>query len=152
MAQQNDSKQLVAFARSLKGLPYKYGAYAEQASDAQSAFDCSSFIQFVFHNFGMELPRSTILQAAANGTEVASLADAELGDVLFFEGERGHYRHDLFPCRKIYIGHVGIYIGDGVIIHATSSNGFSGIVEHDLEPATNPAYNKNTIVLIKRYR
>lgn len=143
--------QLITFARTHLGLPYKYGAYAEPASDTQAAFDCSSFLQFVFHNFGTELPRSTILQAAAEGTEIPSLAEAQPGDVLFFEGERGHYRHDLFPGRKVYIGHVGIYAGENAMIHATSSNGFSGVVEHALEPEVNPAYNKDTIVLIKRY-
>lgn len=143
--------QLITFARSLLGAPYKYGAYTEPASDAQSAFDCSSFIQFVFHNFGTELPRSTILQAASEGTEIYSLAEAQAGDLLFFEGERGHYRHDLFPGRKMYIGHVGIYAGEGAMIHATNNNGFSGVVEHALESEINPAYNKNTIVLIKRF-
>lgn len=143
--------QLIAFARTRLGLPYKYGAYSEQASENQIAFDCSSFIQFAFHNFGIELPRSTILQAAAEGIEIASLADALPGDIFFFEGEIGHYRHELFPGRKMYIGHAGIYIGENSMIHATNSNGFSGVVEHDLEPATNPAYNKNTIVLIKRF-
>lgn len=143
--------QLIAFARKQLGLPYKYGAYAEPASEAQIAFDCSSFIQFIFHNFGSEMPRSTILQAAEKGTDITSLEDAQPGDVLFFEGEHGHYRHDLFPGRKVYIGHVGIYAGNNTMIHATNSNGFSGVVEHALEPAINPAYNKNTIVLIKRF-
>ena len=151
MTQPNDPSQVIAFARTHIGLPYKYGAYAEQANDAQTAFDCSSFIQFIFHNFGMELPRSTILQAAANGLEINSLAEARPGDVLFFEGDRGHYRHDLFPGRKIYIGHVGIYTDNATVIHATNSNGFSGVVEHDLKPSTNPAYNEETIVLIKRF-
>lgn len=143
--------QLVAFARTQLGLPYKYGAYAEPASDTQIAFDCSSFIQFVFHNFGVELPRSTILQAATQGQEITTLSEALPGDALFFEGEVGHYRHELFPGRKMYIGHVGIYTGENKMIHATSSNGFSGVVEHELNPETNPAYNKETIVLIKRY-
>jgi cell wall-associated NlpC family hydrolase len=143
--------QLIELARSLKGAPYKYGAYAEPASNTQTAFDCSSFIQFIFHNFGVELPRSTILQAAAEGMEITSLADARPGDVLFFEGEVGHYRHELFPGRKLYIGHVGIYTGDNKMVHATNSNGFSGVVEHNLKPTTNPTYNKETILLIKRY-
>ncbi|EKD23740.1 MAG: NLP/P60 protein [uncultured bacterium] len=143
--------QLITFAKNLLGAPYKYGAYTEPASDTQVTFDCSSFIQFVFHNFGTELPRSTILQAAAEGEEIKSLAEAQPGDVLFFEGEIGHYRHELFPGRKVYIGHAGIYAGDNTMIHSTNSNGFSGVVEHPLEPAINPAYNKNTIVLIKRF-
>ena len=149
--QQNYQSQVVAFARTLIGHPYKYGAYAEQASNTQSAFDCSSFIQFIFHHVGKELPRSTILQAASEGVEINSLAEAQLGDVLFFEGERGHYRHDLFPGRKMYIGHVGVYTGNNTMIHATNSNGFSGVVEHNLESSSNPAYNKETIVLIKRF-
>lgn len=143
--------QLIAFARTLMGLPYKYGAYAEPTSDTQNTFDCSSFIQFIFHNFGKELPRSTILQAAAKGMEIASLAVAQPGDVLFFEGERGHYRHDLFPGRKIYIGHVGIYTGENNMIHATNSYGFSGVVETKLESNIHPAYNNKTIVFIKRF-
>lgn len=143
--------KLVSFARTLIGHPYKYGAYAEPSNDTQTAFDCSSFIQFIFHNSNVELPRSTILQAATEGVEIASLADAQPGDVLFFEGECGHYRHDLFPGRKMYIGHVGIYTGNDTLIHATNSNGFSGVIEHVLEPETNPAYNKKTIILIKRF-
>lgn len=151
MTQKNIQAQLITFARTLKGLPYKYGAYVEPANAAQAAFDCSSFIQFIFHSVGIELPRSTILQAAAEGAEIASLAEAHPGDVIFFEGERGHYRHDLFQGRKIYIGHVGIYTKDDTIIHATNSNEFSGVVEHALEQEVNPAYNRKTIVLIKRF-
>lgn len=144
-------KQLLECATNFQGCPYKYGAYLEENTENQKEFDCSSFIQCVFSKIGKELPRSTILQAASAGQEIKSIKEAAPGDILFFEGERGHYRHDLFPGRKILIGHVGIYLGNNKMIHATNNNGHSGVVIHDLEPQTNSSYNKNTVVYIKRF-
>lgn len=143
-------KKLIETAESLIGRPYEYGAYLNPASDTLGSFDCSSFIQFIFSKVGVALPRSTILQAAAPGIEISEKnGDAiRQGDVIFFEGNIGHYRHDLFPGRKIFVGHAGLFIGDNRIIHATNNVFVSGVVEQSLGELPVPPYN---IVLIKRF-
>ncbi|QQG42830.1 MAG: C40 family peptidase [Candidatus Giovannonibacteria bacterium] len=103
--------RLIKIAKGLVGRPYKYGA---KMKDAPSFFDCSLFTQYVFKQIGVDLPRSTILQAD-NGIE-ASLEDIKPGDLLFFHGERGFYNKK-FPEG---IGHVVLYAGDGKAVHAAS--------------------------------
>ncbi|MEG7531393.1 MAG: C40 family peptidase, partial [Hungatella sp.] len=62
--------------------------------------DCSGFTQGVYRNFGVSIPRTSGEQRSA-GREV-SYSDAQPGDLI---------------C---YAGHVGIYIGNGQIVHASS--------------------------------
>jgi peptidoglycan endopeptidase LytE len=130
------------------GKPYKYGATPEEAPEC---FDCSSFIQYVFKQIGIELPRSSILQAAdAHGEEIApnpALSNLEVGDVLFARGRRGHYNDDLFGGRQITIGHVGIYLGNGEIIHSRHKLG--GVSIQDL--ATFTAEPHDCVVMVKRF-
>lgn len=104
--------QLVSLATSLIGKPYKYGAKAEEAPDV---FDCSLFTQYIFKHIGIAIPRSTIEQAA-EGEEISSLENLEIGDLIFLHGTRGHY-NPRFPQG---IGHVGVFIGDNKVIHAGS--------------------------------
>ena len=138
------------FAKTFLGKPYRYGAYLDSFSENQDAFDCSSFVQHVFKKNGIDLPRSTILQAAFPGEEIYTQGP-QPADVLFFEGTRGHYRHDLFPERKLLIGHVAIYVGCDKIIHAVNSCGFSGVIKQRIRPPEHPLHNINTIVLVKRF-
>lgn len=143
--------QLLEYAKSLIGTPYKYGAWSNPETPATEGFDCSFFIQTVFKKINVELPRSSILQAATQGREIENLILAKPGDLIFFEGDRGHYRHDLFPGRRIYVGHVAIYLGNDEIIHATNNSIASGVVIQklsDLQTAHPEAYK---ITLIKRY-
>lgn len=110
-------EKLVATARNLIGKPYKYGAAPEEAPDY---FDCSSFTQYIFKQIGVELPRSSILQAAdPQGREIVPIDDfsnLETGDLIFFHGTHGHYSLR-FPHG---IGHVVLYLGNGKIVHAAS--------------------------------
>lgn len=103
--------KLVELAKGLIGKPYTYGAKPE---DAPRTFDCSSFIQYIFKQIGIDLPRSTILQAE-HGTE-AKLENIEIGDLLFMHGTQGFYNQK-FPGG---IGHVILYIGNNQTIHAAS--------------------------------
>ncbi|MDP3793115.1 MAG: C40 family peptidase [bacterium] len=107
----NKAEQLINIAKSLVGKPYKYGARME---DAPRFFDCSLFTQYVFKQIGVDLPRSTILQAD-EGVEV-SLENIKPGDLMFFHGERGFYNAK-FPEG---IGHVVLCAGGGKAIHAAS--------------------------------
>lgn len=111
MDRQKQVDELIKIARGLIGRPYKYGARVEDAPDL---FDCSSFTQYVFRQIGVEIPRSTILQAE-EGEEI-SLEDIQPGDLLFLHGTQGFYNKK-FPQG---IGHVVLYIGDGKTIHAAS--------------------------------
>ena len=83
-------------------------------ADAPDFFDCSLFTQYVFKHIGVDLPRSTILQADI-GKEV-KLENIEPGDLVFMHGTQGFYNKK-FPQG---IGHVILYIGDGKTIHAAS--------------------------------
>ncbi|MBW8799283.1 MAG: C40 family peptidase [Streptomyces sp.] len=85
----------IAFARAQIGKPYVWGA------TGPGSYDCSGLSQAAWKAAGVSLPRTTYDQVNA-GTTV-SLADARPGDLVFFYDD---------------VSHVGIYIGDGMMIHA----------------------------------
>lgn len=71
--------EIAAFAAQFAGkVPYKLAGWA---NDPSRAFDCSGLVQYTFKHFGVNLPRVSGDQANA-GTPVASLADAQVGDVI----------------------------------------------------------------------
>jgi len=96
---------LLAEAKTYLGLPYRYGGVSPKG------FDCSGFVRFVFGSFGIDLSRSSGAQAK-QGDPIA-LRDILPGDLLFFSTK---------GMRK-GISHVGIYMGDGRFIHASSWGG-----------------------------
>jgi cell wall-associated NlpC family hydrolase len=85
----------LAFARAQVGKPYVWGA------TGPDSYDCSGLTQAAWKAAGVSLPRTTYDQVNA-GTTV-SLTDAQPGDLIFFYDD---------------ISHVGIYIGNGMMIHA----------------------------------
>ncbi|WP_329301285.1 NlpC/P60 family protein [Streptomyces sp. NBC_00659] len=87
--------EALAFARAQVGKPYVWGA------TGPDSYDCSGLTQAAWNAAGVSLPRVTYDQVNA-GTTV-SLADARPGDLVFFYDD---------------ISHVGLYIGDGMMIHA----------------------------------
>lgn len=144
------TQKLLKIARSQIDKPYKYGAYLETDGDEEpKEFDCSSFVQYIFKKIGIKLERSSILQAAA-GAEINGVENLEPGDLIFFEGLRGHYNHNIFKNKKLYIGHVAVYSGNGNVVHATNNPSFSkipGVIESPLSLLINASYN---LVLTKR--
>ncbi|MGN1098240.1 MAG: C40 family peptidase [Clostridia bacterium] len=97
-------QNIVNYAKTLLGKPYVYGA------SGPNAFDCSGFTSYVFAANGISLPRSSRDQSNV-GTTV-SRSDLRPGDLVFFAtGSSGA------------VSHVGIYIGDGNIIHAATGQG-----------------------------
>ena len=98
--------QIVAFAKQYLGCPYVYGA------SGPSSFDCSGFTMFVLDNFGIDVSHSATAQSKI-GTRVAK-DDLQPGDLVFFTDYETGYG----------IGHVGIYIGGGDFIHASSGTGY----------------------------
>ncbi len=94
-------QQIVNFAMQYKGYPYVYGGAGP------NSFDCSGFTQYVYKHFGYSIPHSARSQAYI-GTRV-SKSELRLGDLIIFT-EAG----------SSDIGHVGIYIGNGSFIHAST--------------------------------
>ncbi len=115
---------LITLAQSLKGRPYKYGA---TMAEAPQFFDCSLFVQYLFKDIGVELPRTAIDQAIL-GKKV-TLKNIKAGDLIFLKGEVGRYNKH-FPQG---IGHVGLYIGNNKVIHASSKR-MGDIYKHVLHP------------------
>ncbi|WP_432484538.1 NlpC/P60 family protein [Kineococcus esterisolvens] len=88
-------EQLLAVAKKHTGVPYQWGG------TTPAGFDCSGLIQYAGKQIGVSLPR-TAAQQAKVGTEVPSLAQAKAGDLVVLEGG----------------SHIGIYVGNGQMLHA----------------------------------
>ena len=104
-------QQIAQYALQFLGYNYCWGG-----KDPSTGFDCSGLVYYVYSQFGYTLNRVAQDQAR-NGVPVS--ADAlQPGDILcFYSGSS-------------YIGHVGIYIGDGMFVHA--QNSATGVVITDL--------------------
>jgi len=89
------AEKALTFARAQIGKPYVWGA------TGPDSYDCSSLTQAAWKAAGVTLPRTTYDQVNA-GTTV-SLSDIQPGDLVFFYDD---------------ISHVGLYIGNGMMIHA----------------------------------
>jgi cell wall-associated NlpC family hydrolase len=107
-SEKNPASDLIKFAKTMIGVPYRYAS-----SNPSIGFDCSGFVSYVFHNFGFNVPRSST-EFNMTGIPV-KLENAKVGDVLIFTGTN--------PRRRV-VGHVGIIAdidGDTVrFIHSTS--------------------------------
>lgn len=88
-------QQIADFACKYIGYPYVAGG----TSLTQGA-DCSGFVMAVFKEFGYSLPRSSYAQSGVG--KAVSYSEAQPGDIIY------------------YGGHVGIYIGGGQIVHAST--------------------------------
>ena len=98
---------VVDFAASLIGRPYIWGA------EGPNAFDCSGLTQYVFNEFGIDLPRRAVNQADV-GTRIARRL--QRGDLVFFASDG----------RRAVVTHVGIYEGGGMMVNASKRRGRVG--------------------------
>jgi cell wall-associated NlpC family hydrolase len=85
-----------AAAQGRLGSPYVYGA------SGPSSFDCSGLTSWAYAQAGVSIPRTSEAQAQY-GTRITSVSDLRVGDLVFFFGD---------------LHHVGLYAGNGQIIHA----------------------------------
>jgi len=91
---------------------YYGGSYVWGGTDLETGVDCSGYVLRIYEKFGIYLPRLSSEQAKA-GTALSSIDEAKPGDLLFFHGYRNGVKTD-------GVGHVAIYIGSGMMIHAAS--------------------------------
>ena len=99
------ASSVIAYAKTLLGKPYVWGA------QGPNSFDCSGFTYYVFKNkAGIILPRTSSAQSKY-GTYV-SRNNLRAGDLVFF---------DTNGANNGQVSHVGLYIGNGQMIHASYS-------------------------------
>jgi cell wall-associated NlpC family hydrolase len=96
---------IICLARQYLGVPYVWGG------SSPNGFDCSGFVQYVYAQKGIHLPRTADIQATAG--RPISKAELMPGDLVFFAGD------------YVNISHVGIYVGNGQMIHASSTYGIA---------------------------
>jgi cell wall-associated NlpC family hydrolase len=112
----SSSSAIVNTAKQYLGTRYSYGG------SSPSGFDCSGFVRYVYSQFGCSLNRTASAQMS-NGTSV-SMSELQPGDLVFFlKSGSGASR----------ASHVGIYIGGGQFIHASTSS--TGVIISDMDSA-----------------
>lgn len=95
-----DPHGVLAAGERYLGVPYRWGG-----TDPASGFDCSGFVQRVYADLGVSLPRVSVDQSRA-GTAVASMDQAQPGDLVFWRASGGRPNH------------IGIYAGGGEMLVA----------------------------------
>ncbi len=90
-------RKIADYALQFVGNPYVYGG-----TSLTNGADCSGFVMSVYQHFGISLPRTSGEQGQC-GTNVGGIGNAVAGDLVS------------------YSGHIGIYIGNGQIVHASSA-------------------------------
>lgn len=96
------AKTLTRSALRFLGTPYVFGG------TSRAGFDCSGYVQHVFALLGVSIPRTADAQYYAGRRTVGGMKP---GDLVFFQ------TYEPGPS------HVGIYLGDGEFVHASSSHG-----------------------------
>jgi len=97
------TKDIEETAKRFLGRPYVWGA------TGPNCFDCSGFTQMVYRLVGINIPRVSRSQAQIG--KLVKFDELQKGDMVFFDTSKEH---------KGKVNHVGIYLGDGKFIHASS--------------------------------
>ncbi len=124
-------EEVVRLAPSFIGIPYVRGASV--SFDAPKAFDCSSFVSYLYAQAGISLPRISVDIYAFS----QKISQDELlpGDIVFSNTGEGNIHYETIQFMKgtkvtAGVDHCGIYLGEGKIIHCTESKG--GVVVEEL--------------------
>lgn len=103
-------RHIVQRAKSQIGVRYRYGS-----ESPTKGFDCSGLTWWVYSGHGASLPRTSLTQYQLPGAggykRIKSRSNLKKGDLVFFK------------TTSAIVGHVGIYVGDGDMVSATSSSG-----------------------------
>lgn len=95
--------KMIELAKTKIGNRYVYGG-----TSIDGGIDCSAFVQWCYRQIGVMIGRDSRTQCSTNGKEVA-YSSILPGDLLFYTNEYG------------VVSHVTMYIGNGVVIHASNS-------------------------------
>lgn len=98
--------EIAAYAQQFVGYSYVYGG-----ASPSTGFDCSGLMYYVYGQFGYSIQRTATRQYDYNGVYV-SKSELQPGDLVFFAGDGAEYG----------ITHVGMYIGNGQFVHASTSS------------------------------
>jgi cell wall-associated NlpC family hydrolase len=98
-------KKIINDAKKKLGRRYVWGATGKR-----DTYDCSGFTSYVYKKNGINIPRTSINQSKFG--KFVTRSNLKKGDLIFF---------DTSKRRKGYVNHVGIYMGDGKFIHASSA-------------------------------
>ncbi|WLR47753.1 LysM peptidoglycan-binding domain-containing protein [Halobacillus litoralis] len=101
----DSSSGLIAEAKKHIGTPYHWGG------TSPAGFDCSGFLQYVFAQEGISIPRTVASIYADSRMDSVSGSNRQVGDLVFFE------------TYKPGASHAGIYVGNNSFIHTGSTNG-----------------------------
>ena len=107
---------LIAFAKTLIDVPYKYAS-----TDPSEGFDCSGFITYIFNHFDIAVPRSSV--GFTNMGKTIDLQNARPGDLILFTGTDSSIR---------VVGHMGLVVSNnnGLLefIHSTSGKAYGVVI------------------------
>ena len=121
-----NAASILATAKRYVGTHYRYGG-----ESPATGFDCSGFVHYVFAKHGVELPRTSRLQARAGDALPLTVEALRPGDLL------------LFASGGTRVNHVAIYVGNNRILH--SSAGAGGVVYDDLSTTRGRWYLKRHV-------
>ena len=98
---ETQGERIAQLARAQLGAPYRFGGADRQG------FDCSGLVRYVFLQEGRKVPRTAAAQQQSSVP--IPLAALQPGDLVFFQSG---------AQRTAAVDHVGIYVGEGVMVHA----------------------------------
>lgn len=131
--------ELLAFAQTLKGVPYKYAS-----TDPKEGLDCSGFVTYVFNHFNIEVPRTSADFATV--PDEIELKQAKPGDLIFFTGT---------DSTSKTVGHMGIITfhsqDSTLFIHSTSGRAM-GVTETPLTKGYQSRYVKTVRIFPQNKR
>ena len=94
-------EEMCLFSKNFLNLPYTWGGRSS------FGYDCSGYVQMLFRQMGVFIPRDTKDQIKWNGFKEVALKDIQRGDLVYWGLEEGKIRH------------VGLYLGNDAFIHST---------------------------------
>lgn len=97
----SDGSTLSEILTAQLGKPYVYGG------NGPNSFDCSGLVKYVYNKIGISLPRVAADQQAVGTSVERSIENLKYGDLVFFASPG-----------STYATHVGVYVGNGYMIHA----------------------------------
>jgi cell wall-associated NlpC family hydrolase len=112
-------------AMGMVGTHYRYGG-----TDPAQGFDCSGLVYYAYGQAGYQVPRTS--QELFRAARKISVGDADPGDLMFFQDQTK-------------LSHVGIYLGDGLFVHAPATG--ANVAVSSLDP---PYYQQHLVAVGRR--